>query len=357
MKGIDIAEEKAWAATADRLRLPFHFPVEPLLSELEAFPAEAWVNHFVHSNYEGSWRILPLRGPAGATHPILMSTSNPGQTDFSDTPFLAQAPAFRRALDRFQCPLHSVRIMALGPGSSIREHRDPDLDGAGGVIRLHVPLLTHDQVCFLLNGTPVPFQAGECWFLQLSDPHAVNNPGPGERLHLVIDAGLNPWLQGLLALPPPAARLLAFLEEIGLTWAPAELAGDTFLPGLCIQQGRLLVDAGRLKYPGDILHEAGHLAVTARVGRAVLGPGGLEDPGLEMAALAWSYAASQFLGLPPEVVFHPDGYKGAAASLIASFQAGHTLGQPLLAWMGLTTWCTKEKQGARFPTMTKWLRD
>ena len=128
---------------ADRKRLPLTFPVEELLAELRTLPSEAWVDHFVQANYEGSWRILPLRGPAGETHPIRMATSHPGHNAYADTPFLAQAPTFQRVLNRFRCGLRSVRIMALGPGSFIREHMDPDLDGRCSVIRLHVPLITH----------------------------------------------------------------------------------------------------------------------------------------------------------------------------------------------------------------------
>lgn len=341
----------------DRRQLPFFFRVEELLGELRALPSESWVDHFAQANYEGSWRILPLRGPAGETHPIRMATSHPGQCGYADTPFLAQAPAFLRVLERFQCGLGSVRVMALGPGSFVREHQDPDLDGRGGVVRLHVPLQTHREVRFLLNGTPVPFKPGVCWYLRLSDPHAVENPGKEERIHLVIDADLNPWLQGLLDLPEPASRMLAFMEEIGLEWEFAELDDPTFVPGLCIRQGHMQVDAARLKYPGDILHEAGHLAVTSAAERPLLGPESLVDPGLEMATLAWSYAAALHLGLHPEVVFHAGGYKGNSAGIINSFQTGYTLGQPMLAWMELTSWGTQGDGSARFPDMARWLRD
>lgn len=340
----------------DRMRLPFWTPVQALCAELAALPAEAWVDHFVQANYEGSWRILPLRGPAGAAHPILMATSHPGTRDYADTPFLAAAPAFRRLLARFRCPLLAVRVMALGPGSAIREHTDPDLDGAGGVVRLHVPLQTQDAVRFLLNGTAVPFQPGECWFLRLSDPHEILNPGPEARIHLVIDAELNPWLQGLLELPEPAPAMLAFMDRIGLPWEAAELGEDTFLPGLHIEQGRLSVDGRRLAHPGDILHEAAHLAVLPAAERGGACAATLEDPGLEIASLAWSYAACLHLGLEPETVFHPFGYKGESAWLLETYRSGATLGQPLLAWMGLTEWGPDSAPERRFPAMLRWLR-
>lgn len=358
MPGLNLAD-RSGPIDFDRRRLPLGLPVEGLLAELGAVPAAAWVDHFATGGYQGSWRILPLRGPAGATHPILMATAHPGQLDFADTPFLAAMPSFRRALDRFSCQLHAVRVMSLGPGSTIREHRDPDLDGGGdgAVVRLHVPLATHPAVRFLLNGTPVPLAAGECWFLRLTDPHSVVNPGPAERVHLVLDAALNPWLRRLLVLPEPAAALLDFVARIGLAWELAELDGTTVLPGLSIERGGLRVDPDRLLYPGDILHEAGHLAVTAAAERPRLGPDGLDDPGLEMAAMAWSYAACRHLGLPPATVFHGDGYKGDAATLLDAFASGATIGQPLLAWMGLTAWPPTGGGTPAFPAMARWLRE
>lgn len=337
----------------DRIRLPMHCPVENLLAEVRALPETAWVDHFVPQHYEGSWRVLPLRGPAGETHPIRMATSNPCVEAFEDTPFLGMAA--RRLLARFRCPLLSTRIMALGPGSRILEHRDHDLDGADGVVRLHVPLATHPGVSFLLNGEPVPFQAGEVWCLRLSDPHAVVNEGPDPRLHLVVDARLDPWLRELLALPPEVAAMLAFVQRVGLDWELADLPAGTVLPGLDVTGRRILVDPGRLLHPGDVLHEAGHLAVLLPEEREVPAAPGLRDPGLEMASMAWSYAAAVHLGLPPELVFHDAGYRGEAGQILAAYRDGANLGQPLLAWMGLTSW-QGHGPGEPFPAMAAWVR-
>lgn len=49
------------------------------------------------------------------------------------------------------------------------------------------------------------------------------------------------------------------------------------------------------------------------------------DPGEGMAVLAWSYAATVHLNLPPQVVFHANGYRGQANSLIEEFQAGRCI--------------------------------
>jgi len=157
--------------------------------------------------------------------------------------------------------------------------------------------------------------------------------------------------------PELTQRLLGFVADIGLEWQPAALEDSTLLPGLDVRDGRLLVDFGRLQSPGDILHEAGHLAVTPASERATLGPEGLGDAGLEMAAIAWSYAACVHLGVPPEVVFHEHGYKGQSAAILATLQAGGTIGQPLLDWMGLTRFGRGAAGPESYPAMIRWLRD
>jgi hypothetical protein len=40
---------------------------------------------------------------------------------------------------------------------------------------------------------------GECWYLDLSLPHWVENRGARDRVHLVIDCEVNEWLLELLA--------------------------------------------------------------------------------------------------------------------------------------------------------------
>ncbi len=159
------------------------------------------------------------------------------------------------------------------------------------------------------------------------------------------------------ATPNPADyldRMLEFLTSIGLPVRETSFAKPGFLPGLLIEKGELLLDRARLLYPGDLLHEAGHLAVTAAAERPLLGANVTENhpekEGEELAVLLWTYAACCHLNIPPIVVFHPDGYKGSSEWLIDTFTSGQYIALPLLVWMGLTT-------TAGFPTMTRWLRE
>ena len=84
------------------------------------------------------------------------------------------------------------------------------------------------------------------------------------------------------------------------------------MPGLSIRNGCLIIDPEKLLYPGDILHEAGHIAVVPAEMRQALNDDVTNtqfDEGCEMAAIAWSYAACRYLSIDPHIVFHEHGYK------------------------------------------------
>lgn len=156
---------------------------------------------------------------------------------------------------------------------------------------------------------------------------------------------------------PTASLILDWLRQIGISVRLAPLGGNTFLPGVTPEPGGLVVDAERLLYPGDLLHEAGHLATMLPEQRASAGSNAGSDMGDEIAAQAWSYAAAVHLGLAPEAVFHAAGYKGAAQNLIEMYRSG-SAGVPLLQWMGLTLDARHARAAsiAPYPHMIRWLR-
>jgi hypothetical protein len=182
----------------DRVRLPLTFDPVRLAADLAMLADSDWTPHFVPQNYSGEWGVMPLRAPVGTDHPILMIAAQPDARDFVDTLPLAHACYLREVLARFECVLRSVRLMRLGPGSCIREHRDLGLSAEEGLVRLHVPIVTNAQVRFEVNRCPVVMAPGEVWYIRLSDPHRVDNAGTVARIHLVIDAEMSPWLAAQL---------------------------------------------------------------------------------------------------------------------------------------------------------------
>lgn len=155
-------------------------------------------------------------------------------------------------------------------------------------------------------------------------------------------------------------RITDFLLSLGLRIDFAPLEAPTFLPGVRITQGGLTIDEAQLLYPGDVLHEAGHLLTLPADIRQDM-DGDLPDTDLhrggELMALAWSYAVCLHLDMPPQVVFHEHGYKSGGAHLVAEFAAGRAIGLPMLQYYGMSF---DERQAALrgvppFPHMVHWV--
>lgn len=152
---------------------------------------------------------------------------------------------------------------------------------------------------------------------------------------------------------------MRFLEAIGLPVRFEAIPHPTFLPGIEMRSGGLTIDRCRLLYPGDLLHEAGHLALMDAARRAQTAGDAGPDGGEEMGAIAWSYAAALHIGLDPRVVFHEHGYKGASDHIASNFAEGRYLGVPMLQWKGLAleTRIARERGLPGYPQMLRWLCD
>lgn len=159
--------------------------------------------------------------------------------------------------------------------------------------------------------------------------------------------------------------IIEFVRSIGIEVNFDTITEETFLPGILISNGRLIIDKAQLLYPGDILHEAGHIAAMPAAERNSLrGNIGMvkeasEALGEEMMAIAWSYAACVTMGISPEIVFHEHGYKGASQWYISQYTSGNYLSLPLMQWAGF---CYDKTQAALnnalpYPSMIRWLRE
>jgi hypothetical protein len=286
-----------------------------------------------------------------------------------------------------------------------------------GKTRLHFPVFTNPQVDFFLDNTRLEMHEGECWYINANLPHRVANKGNNDRIHLVIDCKVNEWLQAIfqndiirkeelsddestlrnkdtilktiaelrtqtnspvaLALADDlekkltgianaagssdADKIISFIRSIGIVIHDEPIGENTFLPGILIRNGELVIDKNKLVYPGDLLHEAGHIAVATTGDRKKMN-GNLanneQSAAQEMMAIAWSYAACVHLELDPHLVFHENGYKGDGKNIVDNFQQGRFFGTPMLQWCGMTIE-PKNKKGSNdvFPKMIKWIRE
>ncbi|MNF62226.1 L-proline cis-4-hydroxylase [compost metagenome] len=199
-------------------RLPVPVPLPLLLQALAQIRDRDWHGHFNHDYYRGEWSGVALVSAVDALTELSPGRGEPLQR----APWLLD-DRWRQALLGLPLEIVSARLLKLGPGSRIHEHRDYDLEGPGADLRLHIPLLSPPNVDFLLDGLRIPMTAGECWFLDLSRPHSVDNRDSRERVHLVIDCRPSVWLdqaiaEGAATTPKPgvghAAQALAQFRRL-----------------------------------------------------------------------------------------------------------------------------------------------
>ncbi len=184
-------------------------------------------------------------------------------------------------------------------------------------------------------------------------------------------------------------RIVAFIAGLGIPIRDGDVPADAFLAGARIADGGLVIDRAALFTPGDLLHEAGHLAVVPQRYRARIGDNvdagvaqiraeaaavgdvdpvldGLEGLGGELQAIAWSYAACRHLGLPLEIVFRPGAYGtdkngGADPMMIAQqIEFGFFPGLHRLIQAGMTTAPRSilfpDALPGGFPAMQRWVQ-
>lgn len=177
------------------LRLPLNFDATRLQADVAYVQSQHWQAHFNTRIYDGDWSGVPLRAAAGSAIPMY---SDPRAESWEDTPLLQSCDYVREALAAFQCPLLAVRLLRLGAGSLIKEHRDPMLSPEHGEVRIHVVVATNPDVECSIDGVSHRWAAGECWYGNFTLPHSFANRGSTERMHIVLDCKVNDWLRGLL---------------------------------------------------------------------------------------------------------------------------------------------------------------
>lgn len=162
---------------------------------------------------------------------------------------------------------------------------------------------------------------------------------------------------------PVLDRILAFLDGIGLPTAEAPVDAAAFLPGVRVVEGVVVYDRATLRWPADLLHEAGHIAIVPAALRVRLTDqldlGAEVEHAGEAEATAWAYAAIVHLRLDPALLFHDGGYGGHAAGLVQLYQLGVYPGAHGLALAGMTCIGEQARQAgvAPYPHMTRWLRE
>ncbi|ATL25497.1 aspartyl/asparaginyl beta-hydroxylase domain-containing protein [Streptomyces formicae] len=174
-------------------QLEGEFDVDRLVAELVHLEATQWAKQRTFGESlepteetESDWRVLPLRSPEGRVDRT--DPGGMGLVDYAPTPWMEQAPYIASIVDALPTDVRAVRLMALGPGAEVSEHRDYPYGLPAGWVRLHIPLITNEEAVLTLDGVDYTWQPGTLWFGDFNRLHSVRNGGSERRVHLVIDS-------------------------------------------------------------------------------------------------------------------------------------------------------------------------
>lgn len=170
-------------------KLPISFSIDKLQKELAICENDIWTPHFNTGRYEGNWTSVSLRSQSGLINDI---TSFP-DVQYNNTELLDRCHYFKEIMDWFQCEKEAVRLLRLGPESEIKEHVDNDTSYEDGFFRIHIPIITNDEVFFYVDKKRVPMKMGECWYANFQLLHSVENKSSEPRIHLTLDCIRNEW--------------------------------------------------------------------------------------------------------------------------------------------------------------------
>ena len=173
------------------IRLPFTFDPERLRADLKAIENVHMQAHY-GPYHDGKWSAIGLVSQGGQADELHAGTGR-----YEKTELVKACPYFNEILDRFECDKQRVRLMALAPGGKIFEHWDAEETIDSGVARIHIPIVTHRDVVFVLAGHRVRWGPGEVWYGDFSFPHHLENRSQVNRVHMVLDLVVNDFLIGL----------------------------------------------------------------------------------------------------------------------------------------------------------------
>ena len=175
------------------IRLPRTYDVAKLLHDLQVLrDVDSAPQPGPYHN--GEWKGIALHSTGGRDSVV---PSAPGLDDYRETENLRRTPYFKGILDELKCPKEVVRILFLPPEGHIKDHFDFHTSFQFGLLRLHIPIITHPDVAFVIDGQRMNWAPGELWYGDFSKVHSVKNNSPIVRVHMVIDVQINDFLLGL----------------------------------------------------------------------------------------------------------------------------------------------------------------
>lgn len=189
--------------------------------------------------HDGSWTGLSLRSTSGRVDDGFgLSLGR-----YQNTPVLEHCPYFREILDYFPGRVCLARLLFLGPGKRVAEHTDSTHHWETGILRLHIPIVTHKDVHFIIGDEEAAWKEGELWFGDFARPHSIHNASPVTRIHLVIDVAIDDELIDLFP-----HRMMDIIRRRTTIFRPEPAVS---IPAASLEKfaGTFIVPAGVLPLP------------------------------------------------------------------------------------------------------------
>lgn len=198
------------------VQFPIEFPgMWQVQARAEVMSLAGWDDDYPFYS-DGSWSQLslrsyypdePWRGVKPAEMPKIWKAANPGweKLECHPTTLVREVPALADIADAVihwatvKHGVERIRLMRMASrpkGARLKRHTDITDKSAGlrdgQIARLHIPIITHPEVkmtVWELDGTerPIHLRPWTVYYLDQRKPHAVVNPSPVDRVHLVVD--------------------------------------------------------------------------------------------------------------------------------------------------------------------------
>jgi len=200
------------------LRLPLKVDAARLRAEFDALPPDLWGSRGGRVGVHEAADAIFLRGYAPAE----------GDKPVEDRPALEHLPYVREIVAMLGAPPLRCLLARLPPHAVVASHIDKAPYFAKA-LRVHVPIVTHEQVWMYCDGLSYHMRVGEAWVLNNSAVHGVWNASPDQpRTHMICDFMPSP---ALLATMARGERGLG-IDDPGVK---ARLAGGVRMPGTGMQ--------------------------------------------------------------------------------------------------------------------------
>jgi hypothetical protein len=159
-----------------------------------------------------NWQGIPLRNGIGSSDAdgleLTKSLDGAEKKRFFksciDTDIMKKLTYIPKMLDDLKKYLNTdiglVRILKIPAGQNVAKHCDGDIFDLenGQIYRLHLPIISHPNVNFIINEKNYYMEPGKLYYANVFYPHEIRNNSDIDRIHMVIDVLATPEIKKLL---------------------------------------------------------------------------------------------------------------------------------------------------------------